>query len=210
MYSLNICMVISIRDSTSKGLTRIAILKKKVKDMNQKRISLVCVCLCVGLSAAACLAACCGCILSLNTPQCLANPGLLPYVTAIIFRPPGLLIHRAVGRWQTLLHRTHGSQYSAVHVCVFHCICQTWQHMWLSVLRVSPPVLCKRMSNTSTHMVLSSVLVGLCCCYCAWRLSLGVRVHLTWLWNVWRQERYHSDFKGTLWTLQDLFTSHRE
>lgn len=111
----------------------------------------------VSWSQSMCLAGCCGCILSLNKPQCLANPGLLPYVTAINLRPPGLLIHRAVGRCQTLLHRTHGFQHYAVHVCVFRSICQTWQHIWLSVLRVSLLVLCKRMSNTSTHMVLSSI-----------------------------------------------------
>lgn len=69
-----------------------------------------------------CLDGCCGCFLSLNKPHCLANPGLLPYVTDINLRPPGLLMHSGV--CQTLLHRTHGFQYYVVHACVCFCIKQ--------------------------------------------------------------------------------------
>lgn len=99
-------------------------------------------------SQTTCLAGCCGCILSLNKPQYLDNPRLLPYITAINLRPPGLLIHRAVGRCQTLLHHTHGFQYYAVHLCstasVRHgnthgcqccvSVCQTLPHTWSKVV----------------------------------------------------------------------------
>lgn len=88
-------------------------------------------------SQSMCLAGCCGCILSLNKPQCLANPRLLPYVTAINLRPPGLLIHHVVGRCQTLLH-TWFPVLRCTRCAVFCSICQIWQHTRLSVLHVSP------------------------------------------------------------------------
>lgn len=79
---------------------------------------------CGSCSPSVCLVGRCGCIRSLNKPQCFVNPGLLLYITALSLRPPGLLTPCAVTHCQTLLHRTQGLRIITGVCAADTCGCQ--------------------------------------------------------------------------------------